>query len=59
MDPVIIDLNNWLDKQDEESSDYLLMLEALRDEPDPENYEDIIEAYGWGDVDLAEILEDI
>ncbi len=59
MDPVIIDLDKWLDKQDKESSDYLLMLETLRDEPDPENYEDIIEAYGWGDVDLAEILEDI
>jgi len=51
-------LNRYLDRQEEQEREYEELLSVLRDS-EPEEYEDIIASFGWGDADLSEIMEDL
>jgi len=51
-------LNRYLEKQEEQERDYEEMLVMLRDS-DPEEYEEIIESFGYTDYDLADIIGDL
>lgn len=51
-------LNRYLADQEEQEREYEELLDLLRD-TDPEDYEDTIESFGFGDADLAEILGDL
>ena len=52
-------LNKYLEQQQAEEDAYEELLEALRNEEDPGEWDDIIESMGWGDADHIQILEDI
>lgn len=48
-----------LQKLDGEQTAYDKLLEVLRAEDDPGEWDAIIESMGWGDADYAQIIEDI
>ena len=54
MDANILALTEYFKSE----QDYNDMLDILRD-CDPSEYEEIIDSYGYGEVDLAIILEDL
>jgi len=51
-------LNKYMDQQEKDEREYEELLGMLRDS-EPEEYEDIIDSFGWGDADLADIVKDI
>ena len=51
-------LNKYIEEQEELDEEYERLLEELRD-AEPEEFEEIIDSYGYGDVDLALILKDL
>lgn len=52
-------LNKYMENQEQEEIAYEQMLEELKGEPDPDNWDYIIESHGWEDADRIEILGDI
>ena len=52
-------LNRHMEKQESEEKVYELLLEDLRAEEDPDEWDNIIESHGWGDADHIQMLGDI
>ena len=52
-------LNRYLAEQEEQEQAYEQMLEDLRNEEDEDEYENIIDSYGFGDVCITDIIGDI
>ena len=46
------------DKNYKESENYKEMIDEL-ESADPEDYQDLIDDYGYGDLDLLDIINDI
>lgn len=51
-------MDKYLEQQNQEEREYSYMLDDLRD-AEPEHYEAIIEEYGYGHIDLIDIIGDM
>ena len=51
-------LNKYMEKQEQDERDYELMLDELRN-AEPDDYQSIMDSYGFGDADLVEIMKDL
>lgn len=58
MDGNLDALNKYEVRCEIAEEDYNYMLDAMR-EAEPEDYNRIMEEYGFGDVDLAEVIGDL
>jgi len=52
-------LNKYMEQIEQEEREYEELIETLRAEEDPDNWDDIIDNSKWCDADRLEILGDI
>ena len=52
-------LNKYMEQIEQEEREYEELLETLRAEEDPDNWDEIIDNSNWCDADRLEILGDI